>query len=159
MAKELKNLEHLIDRIGEAAADSDRVTLGMIMEAVGSRSFGPLLAMVGVILFSPLSGIPGMPTTMGMIVLLIAVQLLLGIKRFWLPGFLMKRAVSPEKLEKALDRLRPAARFIDRGLRPRLSFLIYGVGLGVVAIACIAIATVMPVMEIVQQFTVNHETR
>lgn len=92
MPQKLSNLEQLLDLIDKAADDLDRVSLGMIVEAVGSRSFGPLLLMVGVTLASPLSGIPGMPTTMGMLVLLIAVQLLFGRQHFWLPRWLLKRS-------------------------------------------------------------------
>lgn len=149
MAKELQNLAHVMDRVGTAAADRKRVSLGMVMNAVGSRSFGPLLVMVGLILFSPLSGIPGMPTTMGAVVLLIAVQLVLGRKKFWLPGWLLARDMDRKKLENALDRIRPAARFIDRWLQPRLVFFTRGPGIGMLAIACMAMATMMPLMEIV----------
>ena len=85
MVQELTGLEQLLDRIGKTADNRNRIFLSTILETVGSRSFGPLLLMAGVILASPLSGIPGMPTTMGVLVLLIAVQLLFDRKHFWLP--------------------------------------------------------------------------
>ncbi|SMP71332.1 Exopolysaccharide synthesis, ExoD [Desulfonatronum zhilinae] len=80
MDQEISNLEQLLDRIEEVASGRNRVSLGSIVEAVGSRSFGPLLLLAGIILASPLSGIPGMPTTMAVVVLLIAIQLLIGRK-------------------------------------------------------------------------------
>ena len=147
--QELTNLEQLLDRVGKASYDSDRVSLGTIVEVVGSRSFGPLLLVPGVVLLSPLSGIPGMPTTMSVLVLLISVQLLFRRKHFWLPRWLLKRSIARDKLDKALKWLRPPAHFIDRLLRPRLTVFTHGAGIYVIAIVCVIIASGMPVMELV----------
>jgi hypothetical protein len=130
------------------------VSLGAIVESIGNRSFGPLLLLAGILTISPLSGIPGMPTAMGVLVLLIAGQLLLGKKQFWLPGWLVRRSVAQSKLEKALTWLRPPARFIDRVLRERLMALVQGASLYVIAGICAAIALTMPAMEVVP-FSVN----
>lgn len=148
MDEELTNLEQLLDRINEAATGLDRISLEKIISAVGSRSFGPLLLLVGVILFSPLSGIPGMPTVMGLLVLLIAVQLLFRRKHFWLPRWLLKRSVEHKKLQKALKWLGTPARFIDRWIRPRLTLLIRGISVYFIAVICFFIAVALPVMEI-----------
>src|SRR5690606_15941015 len=70
------SLVEVLDRLEEAAREQSDIALGAILEAVGRRSFGPLLLVAGLIALSPLSGIPGMPTTVGVLVLIIAVQLL-----------------------------------------------------------------------------------
>jgi hypothetical protein len=149
MSREISNLEQMLDRIDQAGDDRERISVGLIVQAVGSRSFGPLLLLAGVVLVSPLSGIPGMPTTMAVLVLLIAGQLLLRKPCCWLPRWLLKRSMLRSKLGKALEWLRPPARFIDRWLRPRLGVFIGGVALYVIAIACIAIAAGMPIMELI----------
>lgn len=149
MTQEISNLEQLLDQIGKVSADSDSVSLFILVEAVGSRSFGSLLLMAGVLLASPLSGIPGMPTTMGMFLLLIAVQLLFRRKHFWLPSWLLQRSMAGHKLGKAVNWLLPSARFIDRWLRPRLTVFISGVSLSFIAIICLIIAVSLPVMEVV----------
>lgn len=148
MSQEIKNFEQLLDQIGKVSENLDRVSLSIVIEAVGNRSFGSLLVMAGVLLVSPLSGIPGMPTMMGMFVLLIAVQLLFRREHFWLPCWLMKRSVAGHKLRKAVNWLRPPARFIDRWLRPRLTVFISGMCLYFIAIICLAIAVSLPVMEV-----------
>ncbi len=147
MAEELTNLEDLLHRVGDAAEGEDRVSLGAVVEAVGNRSFGPLLLVGGVIALSPLSGIPGMPTIVATLVLLIAIQLLFGRKHFWLPGWLLKWSVPRGHLHKALKWLWPPARFIDRWLRPRLTILIRGAGTYLIAIVCVVIAAGMPALE------------
>src|SRR5262245_25540168 len=115
------NLEQLLDTLAEAPQDEeDHLTLGDIVEAVGARSFGPLLLVTGVLAASPLTGVPGMPTTLGVFVALIAVQLLLRRRHFWLPSWLVRRRVKRATYCKGLRFMRKPASFIDRFLRPRL---------------------------------------
>lgn len=149
MAQEFKNLEQLLDKIEEISDDSGRISLGTILEAVGSRSFGPLLLMVGVILVSPLSGIPGVPTTMGTFVLLIVLQLPFRREGFWLPYWLLRRSVARNRVDKTLEKLRSPASFIDRWLRPRLTVFVSRVSIYLITIICLVIAVCMPVMELV----------
>lgn len=150
MTRELTNLEQLLDRIGTVDADdTDRVSLGMILQAVGTRSFGPLLLLLGLLMFSPLSGIPTMPTTFGMLVLLTAIQMLFHKEHIWLPRFLLKRSVSKDKLDIVLTWLQSPARFIDRLSHPRLTFLIQGYSIRLIAVVCLLIAASVPLMELV----------
>lgn len=92
--QEIRSLDQLLDRISEAAPDSDRVSLRGILEVVGHRSFGPLLLVTGLFTLAPIIGdIPGVPTIIGMIVFLISVQLLFKREHLWLPHFLLDRSV------------------------------------------------------------------
>lgn len=144
------DVEHLIDKLANAGSEGGDVSLEEIVDALGRRSFGPLLLVAGLITLAPLIGdIPGMPTLMGLLVLLVAVQLLLNRKYFWLPQWLLKRSFSYDKFCKALEWIRPVARFLDRWLRPRLTGLVQGVGSRVIAVVCILIALAMPLMEVV----------
>ncbi len=149
MPQDLKNLEQLLLRLGQAADGRDNVSLEVMVRAVGTRSFGPLLLLVGFILISPLSGIPGFPTTMGFFVLLIAVQLLLRREYFWLPQWLLKRSVQQARMVKALKSLMPPARFIDGLLRPRLTVLLRGPSMYFIAIICLVFTFGMPFMELI----------
>ena len=149
MAREITNLQEMLDRINQSADDEGRVSLGQIVESVGDRSFGPLLLMVGVIAASPISGMPGVPTTMGIFILLIAAQLFFRREHFWLPQWVLRRSLAKEKVHTAVRWLRPVARFIDRWLRPRMSALIQGGSTYLISFVCAAIAIVMPMMELV----------
>jgi hypothetical protein len=149
MARQITNLEQMLDRIDRAADAGEQVSLGAIVKAIGSRSFGPLLLMAGVILFSPLSGIPGMATTMAVLILLIAFQMLFRREYFWLPRWLLARSMARTKFCKAIEWLRRPARAVDRWLHPRLLLFIDGFSKYIVAIFCIVIAAVLPIMEFV----------
>lgn len=144
------DLEQLLDRIGEAPDDEGQVSLDAILDVVGRRSFGPLLLIAGLITLAPIIGdIPGVPTIMGVLVLLVAGQVLFRHEHFWLPGWVLRRSVSREKLSKALGWLRRPARFVDRLLRPRLTVLTRPMGAYVIAFICLQLAVIMPFMEIV----------
>lgn len=147
--QDVSNLEQLLNLIAQAARKQERVTVSTVVEVAGTRSFGTLLLLVGLILVSPLSGIPGMATTMAILVLLIAVQLLLGRRHFWLPQWLLLRSVKPYPVLRAVALLRRPARFLDRWIRPRLTFLVHRTGTYVIALVCTIIALAMPTMELI----------
>jgi hypothetical protein len=143
------DMRQLLDRIEAGAAGRDFVSIGEMMDSVGRRSFGPLVLLVGIILVTPLSGLPGIPTLMGLLTLLTLGQILVGRKHFWLPGWIVQREVSRQKLLKGLHWLRPFANRIDRLIRRRLTLLVDGPGLYLMAMGCMVIATVMPATEVV----------
>lgn len=143
----ITNLEQLLDRLGETTSDRDSVSLGMVLEAVGSRSFAPLLLVAGLVAVVPGVGdIPGVTTVMAVLVVLVAGQMLFRRRHLWLPRWLLKRSISRDKLCKGLEWMRRPSRFIDRWLKPRLTVFTNDTA---IAIACILVAAVMPVMEVV----------
>ncbi|MEA2117544.1 exopolysaccharide biosynthesis protein [Halovibrio sp. HP20-50] len=149
MNQPLQSTEQLLNRIGELTRVHPQVSIGMVVESIGSRSFGPLLMFIGITLFSPLSGVPGMSFFMATFVLLVAVQMLLGRKKIWLPHYILKRSIEHNKLQKALDWLIKPARGIDRLLKPRLTFLVQNGGSYGIAALCVIIGLCMPFMELV----------
>lgn len=152
MTKQQKpsNLGQLIDLLKEARSEDGRISWRGVMDAVGSRSFGPLLLTGGLIISAPVIGdIPGVPVMIGLFLVLIVVQLLMGRKHFWLPDFLLNRTVDEEKLHKTLDWLKKPARFIDSLIKPRLGFLVEGTMSRVIALICLGISLLLPAMELV----------
>lgn len=144
-----RSLGDLLQRIADVASERDEVYFATIMAALGTRSFGPVVLLIGVILVSPLSGIPGLPTTMAAGLLLVSLQLVLGRKSFWLPRFLLNRHIPSRRLQRGLRWLDRPARFIDWWLRPRFSVLASNGGAVAIAAICILLALIMPVLELV----------
>lgn len=148
MAEKLTNLEQLLDRLDEAGEGQESVSMGHLMDAIGRRSFSPLLLLIGIILVSPLSGIPGLPSTMGVAVFLLSIQMLVRRKYIWLPEWILRRSVSQQKLGKSARWIRKPARFIDRFLRHRLGFLVEGPGSWPLALLCQLLAISLPLLEV-----------
>ena len=65
------NMQQLLEQIRESAAGAGRVSVNDILNGVGERSFGPVVLVAGLITLAPLIGdIPGVPTILGLVVLL-----------------------------------------------------------------------------------------
>jgi hypothetical protein len=146
----IEGLEQLLDLIDQTAAEKKNISLESIMKAIGNRSFGPLLLLAGLIVIVPILGdIPGVPTAIALLIILIAGQLIVGRDHFWLPAWLLSRSVQHDQLCRILRWLRPAARFLDRWTRPRWVFITQGGGTYIVALTCMTIALAMPPMELI----------
>jgi len=140
-------LQHLVDDIAHAG-DDERVSIGTIFDALGGRSFGGLLLVPSLLATSPLSGVPGVPSLAGIMIILICVQYVLGRKRIWLPRWILRREVSRQRLQSAIGYVRPVVRRIDRITYPRLTFLINRWTFGAIALVCALLAATMPPLEI-----------
>ena len=125
------------------------VSVKDVMETIGNRSFGPLLLVPGLIGLSPIGAIPGLPGIMAVIVILVAGQILLGWDHAWLPGFLMRRSMKTDRVKKGIGIIRPYARMVDRLIMPRLTLLTRGVFFYILAAACLLVAIVQPIIELV----------
>jgi hypothetical protein len=142
------DLEELIEQIDLAAQGHDKVSMKLIMEAVGKRSFGPLILTAGLILVTPLSGIPGLPSILAVFILLVAVQLLFHWDHFWVPKWILRRTIKVDRLRPALRILSRPARWVDKLLRPRMRFLTHNGGSHLAALVCIVIAVLTPPLEL-----------
>ncbi len=146
------NLSETLDRIDGACEGEPgrRVTLGIIISALGARTFGPTILLAGMIIIAPIIGdIPGVPTIMGLIVLIAAVQQIAGRQHFWLPRKILDWPLSIQKARKATHLFRKPAKWIDKLLARRLAFLTTGTALRVVGVACFLIGAALPLMEFV----------
>lgn len=145
-----RNTEELLDRLKSAAEEGGRVSVEQVLQVLGRRSFGPLLLVSGLLTVAPLIGdIPGVPTIVGALVLLVSVQLLFKRNHIWLPDWLLRRSVDHQKLEKAIHWMSKPAHFIDSLIKRRFSRVIHGVGFDIIAGTCVLLAAIMPAMEIV----------
>lgn len=142
------DLQDLLQRIKRFAEKENAVKFQSLLEAVGMRSYGPMVLLLGLLAVSPLSGIPGVPSAIGVVVTLVSVQMLAGRDHFWLPDFITRRSIDRDKLLKALKWLRRPAGVVDRMVRPRWTRLTHGLATYGIAILCLLIAITMPPLEL-----------
>ncbi len=141
-------LEKVIDEVVALGDGGSEVSVGDIQETIGQRSFGPFLFVPAIIEISPIGGIPGLPTLLAAIIMLFALQLLFGRRQLWMPGFLARRAVKADKLEKGLNKVRPVVRWLDKVSRQRLPWATSGAFLRVIAVLCVLLACSVPPLEL-----------
>lgn len=144
-----ENLEDVLGKLKHAAdTDGPKLSVGEILDAIGKRSFGPLLLLGGVLGMTPVSAVPTVPSFIAVITILIAGQLLFGRRSIWLPRWMQKLSVKSEKVHKAVDVVRKPAKVADRLVKPRLQFLTLPSADRVVALFCVIVALAVPPLEL-----------
>lgn len=95
----------------------DSVTIEQIREALGDRSFATLLVFFAGLNLLPFP--PGSTLILGIPLLLIAVQMVIGSRTAWLPRFVLAKSVSADKFRYMSEKLVPRLEWIERIIRPR----------------------------------------
>ncbi len=141
-------VRQVVARLDELT-DRDDLELEDIVAAFGEAAFVPVLMVLALIVVSPLSGIPLLPTVFGTVIGLVSLEMLLGRRRLWLPRVLMRRRISGRRLHAALLRLDRLADWLDRTARTRLRLLVSPPLDTVTKAACAICGFAMPFLELV----------
>ncbi|HZH53729.1 MAG TPA: exopolysaccharide biosynthesis protein [Microvirga sp.] len=107
-------------------AKGETISVGEIIEAFGERAFGFVL-----ILFSLPNCVPAPPGIAGIVgtpVLIFGIQMMLGHRHPWLPGFIRRRTISLSKFKRLIDVAEPKLRWLESWCKPRLTQLFGVVG-------------------------------
>ncbi|VFR33203.1 Exopolysaccharide synthesis, ExoD [plant metagenome] len=142
-------LTTMLDRLEKLSRRQDPVSVGRMLDAVGRSSFGPLLLIPGLIVLSPVGGMPGIPTTVALLVGLAALQIIGGRCAIWLPQLILRRCVQPRWLHHSVRFLRPLGRLSDAFCRSRLRWMTGDVGTRLIAALCLTICIAMPPLEVI----------
>ncbi|QXT39119.1 exopolysaccharide biosynthesis protein [Gymnodinialimonas ceratoperidinii] len=115
-------LSNLADDVAEAAKEEDGQVDKMVQSA-GASGLLPIMTLLGLLLVSPLSGIPLFSTSMGLMIALCAAQTAMGRDKLWLPDFLRRRKVKPGRVVSAMDRVHSVAEWLEARATSRLTWL------------------------------------
>lgn len=102
----------------QLARDADgSVSIGAIRDAMGNRSFAPLLVLFAAFNLLPLP--PGTSAILGVPLVIISAQMVYGSKQVWLPRYVSDRALSAETFRSMMNWIIPRLTRIERVIRPR----------------------------------------
>jgi hypothetical protein len=146
--RKVTNLTHLLKELDDVSA-ADKITVLDLRDCIGRRAFAPMLLLASLLGVTPLGGIPGVPTALAAVVILVAVQLALGQEGLWAPQWLLDLHVDADKLRRAVRALKPIARNADKVIRPRLMFLTQWPFSLMIVTACALLALSVPPLEFV----------
>jgi hypothetical protein len=122
-----------------AERPSERLTVGDIVAVLRDRAFAVLVVLLGLPNCLPMP--PPIPLVCGLLLALVAVQIIAGRPAPWLPRSLLHRSIPRADVERAVLRAAPVFRRLERFSRPRMNML-------ETAIAVRAIGTVLLVLAI-----------
>lgn len=106
-----------------AAGDPDaRLSLGELLADLRQSAFGMLLFFGVLPAFIPIPGVAG--AISGPLVILVGVQLLIGLRRPWLPRFVATRGPQRRSLARFRDMLSGTLRWLEKLVRPRLEWVL-----------------------------------
>jgi hypothetical protein len=105
----------------EDAKDQDSITVGWLVARLGTRAFGAIILLMALPNITP--QIPGMSTIFGLLIMLPAVQIMIGLSQMWLPGFMARQTMSGATVGKILAFAIPWVERMERLIKPRFEFL------------------------------------
>jgi len=141
-------LSEVLDQL-EDSAHGGSIAIEEVLEKLGHKSFASLMLVFSLISTSPASAIPGITAMVAAIVFILVLQMMFGRDCVWLPGFITRRRMSTEKLCKGIRWLRKPVGFLERFLKPRLTFLFHRPWLWLPLILILGLTVLMPVMEVI----------
>jgi hypothetical protein len=122
--------------------DDDRLSIGTILNAIGSQGFGLLLIIVSLPSAVPVPG-PGYSTPLGCLIVFLGLQMVVGRRTPWLPQRCRRWSFSAATARAILRRSERFFRFIERFVRPRLFWLLSPVAQRMFAIGVIVMGMLM----------------
>ncbi|MGB3167051.1 MAG: exopolysaccharide biosynthesis protein [Alteraurantiacibacter sp.] len=148
MAATPHSVGDILDCLDALADECGEVSVGRIMDAFGTRTYGPAIMVPALLEITPVGAIPGVPTFLAVTIALVAAQKLFGKRHLWIPGIIANRCVSGEKLGKGAAKLRRIASFMDRHFHRRLKFMTRPPFSRIAALVIIALCASVPFLEV-----------
>ena len=105
-----------------AGNPDERLPLGELLSGLRQSAFGMMLFFGVLPAFIPIPGVAG--AISGPLVILVGVQLLIGLRRPWLPRFIATRGPHRRSLARFRDMLAGTLRWLEKVVRPRLEWVL-----------------------------------
>ena len=100
----------------------ERISIGAIVDMLAERGFGLLILLLALPTCLPIAP-PGLSAIAGFPIAVIALQMVGGLPRPWLPKRILARTVSTEDLRKVVRGGLPVIERMEKVLKPRFSLL------------------------------------
>jgi hypothetical protein len=144
---EYSGLRPLLNDVDRSGKEHDGLAMSDLLGMLGQSSFGPLMLIPALFVISPFSALVGFDSVMGILITLVAVQMLFGRKHIWLPKKILHLKIGEDKLKKILGFLRPVARWTDKIIYPRMERFTKAPFSRIIAALCALIGITMPPLE------------
>ena len=121
-----------------ASQPGDRLTVGDVVMVLRDRAFALLVVLLGLPNCLPMP--PPIPLVCGLLLGLVAAQIVAGRAAPWLPRSLLARSLPRVEVERAVARALPLLQRLERWSRPRLSLFDTGVAMRLMGFLLLALS-------------------
>jgi len=118
LASRLRTSAVLLEAVTGHAGE--RISLRELIGRLGDRVYGLLLLILA--LPNTLPTIPGFSTVFGLLMVLVAVQMAIGLRCPWIPEFLLRKSFPHAEFTRFMTRALPYLQRLERFLKPRWPF-------------------------------------
>lgn len=136
-----RRLSEILEGIANDPA-RDRIAIADVRDAMGDRAFGALMFVFAAPNTLPVSA-PGVSVVLGIPLLFLSLQLLLGFAVPWLPRALVQRTVPRARLAKVMQYVVPWMRRAEKLSRPRWPWLAAGIAERFIGLWCAVLSVVL----------------
>lgn len=119
----------------------DSISFDDLTSTLGDKCFAGLLFLLAAPNILPMP--PGVSGATGVVLALLSAQLVIGLRRPWFPGFMLRREVSTEKFAAMGTKLEPLTRRAEALITRRLDLLTGIVGRRVIGLLCLLLAILL----------------
>lgn len=133
-----KNVSDVLDALPGQFSDT-KVTINDLQEALSTRAYGLLLFVLALPNLIPIPA-PGLSALLGLPLIFLTVQLVLGQKTPWFPAFITRRGIRASHFERLCKRAVPWVKKLERFIRPRLAVLTTPPADRFIALLCVALS-------------------
>ena len=124
----------------------ERLAIADLRDAMGDRAFGALLFVFAAPNTLPVNA-PGVSVVLGIPLLFLSLQLMLGFARPWLPRAVVASTVTRQRFARVMNVVVPWIRRAERLSRPRWPLLASGLAERLIGLVCaiLSIVLILPV--------------
>lgn len=119
------NAKQKPSRLSDIVRDMDTsqdTSIGDLADSLGERAFGALMFIFAVPNAIPMP--PGTSAILGLPLVILTWQVLMGRQTLWLPQAIRKRRISKDMLHTFVTKVTPVMARLERVLKPRLGFIV-----------------------------------
>ena len=126
----------------DECCEDGNITVAELLKILGNRALA--LAILVFSISAVIAGIvPGFSTIMAMPIMFMAIQIVFGQRRLYLPDTIRSKEISPKIISGALAQSVPTLRKVEKYLRPRLLLFTSNMFQRVIAIVILALAGIL----------------
>ena len=120
----------------------ERIAIADIRDAMGDRAFGAMMFVFAAPNTLPVSA-PGVSVVLGIPLLFLSLQLMLGFAVPWLPRTLVQMTVTRPRFARVMAVIVPWIRRAEKLSRPRWTGLASGLAERIIGLACVVLSVVL----------------